>query len=60
MSRYTAYFLNYKLHRTDGPAIEWDDGYKEWWINDKRYSEQEFNDYIHSLKIPEYFKKFLN
>ena len=27
--------LEGKLHRTDGPAIEYADGYKEWWINDK-------------------------
>jgi 2'-5' RNA ligase len=24
-----------KLHRTDGPAIEWADGSKEWYVNDK-------------------------
>jgi hypothetical protein len=21
------------LHRTDGPAVEWADGDKEWWLN---------------------------
>ena len=21
------------LHRTDGPAIEWANGYKSWWLN---------------------------
>ena len=26
-------------HREDGPAIEWDDGDKEWWINDERHRE---------------------
>jgi len=25
--------LNGKLHREDGPAYEWVDGTKEWWIN---------------------------
>jgi len=25
-----------KLHRLDGPAIDWDDGNKEWWINSKK------------------------
>ena len=25
----------YKLHRTDGPAIEYNCGDKEWWVNDK-------------------------
>lgn len=24
-----------KLHREDGPAIEWDDGDKEWYVNGK-------------------------
>ena len=30
-------------HREDGPAIEWADGDKEWYINDKRLTEAEFN-----------------
>ena len=31
------YFLNDKLHRTDGPAIEYNDGYRAWYIYDKRH-----------------------
>ena len=27
------WFLNDKLHREDGPAIEGADGYKEWYLN---------------------------
>ena len=27
------WFLNGKLHREDGPAVEWADGSKSWWIN---------------------------
>ena len=27
------WFLNGKLHREDGPAIEWADGNKEWFLN---------------------------
>ena len=27
--------LNGKLHRTDGPAVEWTDGSKEWRLNGK-------------------------
>jgi hypothetical protein len=27
--------LNGKIHRTDGPAIEYADGSKEWWIDDQ-------------------------
>ena len=26
---------NGQFHRTDGPAIEWVDGSKEWWVNDE-------------------------
>jgi hypothetical protein len=30
-------YLNGKLHRTDGPAVEWSDGTKYWYINGKRH-----------------------
>lgn len=26
-----------ELHREDGPAVEWDDGRKEWFQNDERH-----------------------
>jgi hypothetical protein len=29
----TYYYLNDKLHRTDGPAIEYANGSKYWWQN---------------------------
>ncbi len=36
------------LHRTDGPALEHNDGYKSWWINGERHREDgpaiEWND----------------
>lgn len=28
-----------KLHRTDGPALEWGDVHKEWWVDGKRHRE---------------------
>jgi hypothetical protein len=31
--------LNGQLHREDGPAIEWADGSKYWWVNDQRHRE---------------------
>ena len=31
-----------KLHREDGPAVEWANGDKEWYLNDKEYTEEEF------------------
>ncbi len=37
-----------ELHRLDGPAIDWYDGDKSWWINGKRHREDgpavEYND----------------
>ena len=33
--------LHGKLHRTDGPAIEWADGSKQWYLNGKRLTEAE-------------------
>jgi hypothetical protein len=33
------WYLNGKLHREDGPAIEWADGSKYWYSNDKRHRE---------------------
>jgi hypothetical protein len=33
------YNANNKLHREDGPAVEWANGDKFWYINDKRHRE---------------------
>ena len=27
------HYLNGKLHRTDGPAVLWSDGFQSWWQN---------------------------
>jgi hypothetical protein len=35
--------LNGKLHRVDGHALEFADGTKEWWLNNKHYS---FDDWL--------------
>ena len=29
-------------HRVDGPAVEYADGSKEWWIDGVKYTEREF------------------
>ena len=34
-----SWWLNYKLHREDGPAIEYADGCKSWYLNGKRHRE---------------------
>ena len=31
------YYEGDKLHRADGPAVEWANGTKEWWLNGKRH-----------------------
>ena len=31
------YFFNKLVHRLDGPAKEWKDGTKEWWVDGKRH-----------------------
>lgn len=36
--RYTNKTTNV-LHREDGPAVEWENGDKEWWINGKLHRE---------------------
>ena len=35
----TEWFLNGKLHREDGPAVEWNSGDKEWFLNGQRHRE---------------------
>jgi len=33
---------NCYLDREDGPATEWNDGFKSWFLNDVEYTEQEY------------------
>jgi len=33
------WFLNGKLHREDGPAVEYSDGSKKWYLNGKLHRE---------------------
>ena len=35
-----------QLHRLDGPAVEYADGFKEWYVEGRRMTEEEFNEYI--------------
>jgi NADPH-dependent ferric siderophore reductase len=37
----TEWFLNGKLHREDGPAVEWADGSRSWWLNGEQVTEAE-------------------
>ncbi len=38
---YKEWFLNGKLHREDGPAVEWADGDKAWFLNGEEVTEEE-------------------
>jgi hypothetical protein len=40
-----------ELHREDGPAIEWDDGSKEWWVNGKLH-----RDYYPTIERPDGYR----
>ena len=42
-------------HREDGPAVEYSNGDKEWWINGKQHS---FNSFLKNrkCKCPDYLK----
>ena len=31
-----------QIHREDGPAVEYNNGDKSWWLNGKQYSEEDF------------------
>ncbi len=44
------------LHRTDGPAIEWSDSSISYYLNDKRYLEQEWKQEVVKIKL----KRILN
>ena len=42
-SRSRWYWFNGQRHREDGPACEWADGTKWWYLNDKPLTEAKFN-----------------
>ena len=35
------WYLNGKLHREDGPAVEHADGDKSWWLDGRRYTKSD-------------------
>jgi hypothetical protein len=38
----SSYYENGKLHCENGPAVFWPDGYREYWLNDEPFPEEEF------------------
>jgi len=45
------YYLDDELHREDGPAVEYSNGDKEWRLNGKELTEEEFNKKITELNV---------
>ena len=45
------WYKNDKLDRTDGPAIEWGDGKKEWIVNDRHISPKEVEELKKKIAI---------
>ena len=52
-----AWYQNGKRHREDGPAREYADGNKFWWLNDVKYSEQEWIIALRKIKLEKVLKK---
>ena len=38
------------IHREDGPALEYNDGLKYWYIDGKRFTEEDFNITIEEIR----------
>jgi hypothetical protein len=45
------WFQNGERHRLDGPAVEYADGSKEWFIEDEYLTESEFNARINPVEL---------
>jgi len=45
------WYQNGRLHRTDGPAIEWANGHR-WYLNDKSYSFEEYVNKVYPNDSP--------
>jgi hypothetical protein len=44
------WMLHTKIHRDDGPAIEYADGYKSWWLNDNPLT---FDAWLDKVNMPD-------
>ena len=42
----TYWFKEGRYHREDGPAVEWADGEKQWWLEDKQYKQINLSNYV--------------
>ena len=47
------------LHREDGPAIQFSDGFKLWYLNDIQKTEEEFNQWLEKKLLNERLQQTL-
>ena len=40
-----------EFHREDGPAVEYANGYKVWYLNGKKYSQEEWLTKMRKIKL---------
>jgi hypothetical protein len=45
------WYVNGKLHRTDGPAVECDDGAKSWYVNGVEFTQAEVKTLVNQLTV---------
>ena len=45
------HWKNGSEHREDGPAVEYTNGGKEWFINGVQYTEEEFNRWLEKYQL---------
>jgi len=45
-----SWYLKGKLHREDGPAVEWSDGTKFWYLNGTRMTEEEHKEAMNPVE----------
>jgi len=45
------YYFNKRWHREEGPAIEWENGHKSWFLNGKQYTEPEWKNEMRKRKL---------
>jgi hypothetical protein len=48
---YTAWWRHGRLHRTEGPATEWYDGERNWYIHDQKVSKPEVVHQVSQLQL---------
>ena len=45
------WYQDINIHREDGPAIVFNSGKKHWYLNNKKFTKQEFNKFIAKKRI---------